>query len=152
MSRRLRQPTRVPLIALVNRANRELQSDMVRHAHRRGWTDAKYAHNWVFGFLGWEGARAADLAAQAGITRQSMGEVIRDLVDLGIVEMRPDPTDRRAKLVTYTELGRQEAMEGYEHIVDLEERMVAELGEEVYEHLRVGLQKVTEILEADAEG
>jgi DNA-binding MarR family transcriptional regulator len=124
---------------------------MVRHAHRRGWTDAKYAHNWVFGFLGWEGARAADLAARAGITRQSMGEVIRDLVDLGIVEMKPDPTDRRAKLVTYTDLGRQEAREGYEHIVDLEERMVAELGAEVYEHLRVGLQKVTEILEAEAE-
>jgi DNA-binding MarR family transcriptional regulator len=80
-----------------------------------------------------------------------MGEVIRDLVDLGIVEMKPDPTDRRAKLVTYTDLGRQEAREGYEHIVDLEERMVAELGAEVYEHLRVGLQKVTESLAAEAE-
>jgi DNA-binding MarR family transcriptional regulator len=150
MSRPLRQPTRTPLIALVNRANRELQSDMVRHAHRRGWTDAKYAHNWVFGFLGQEGARAADLAARAGITRQSMGEVIRDLVELGIVEMKPDPTDRRAKLVTFTELGRQEAMQGFEHIVDLEERVVAELGEEIYDHLRLGLEKVTEILEADA--
>ena len=151
MSRPLRHPTRTPLIALVNRANRELQSDMVRHAHERGWTEAKYAHNWVFGFLGQEGARAADLAARAGITRQSMGEVIRDLVELGIVEMKPDPTDRRAKLVTFTELGREEAMQGYEHIVDLEERMVAALGEEIYDHLRLGLEKVTEILEADAE-
>ena len=122
---------------------------MVRHAHRRGWSDAKYAHNWVFGFLGWEGARAADLAAKAGITRQSMGEVIRDLVDLGIVEMKPDPTDRRAKLVTFTELGLEEARQGYEHIVDLEERMVAELGEEVYEHLRLGLEKIAEVLEPE---
>ena len=151
MSRPLRHPTRTPLIALVNRANRELQSDMVRHAHERGWTDAKYAHNWVFGFLGQEGARAADLAARAGITRQSMGEVIRDLVELGIVEMKPDPTDRRAKLVTFTDLGLEEARQGYEHIVDLEERMIDELGEEVYEHLRRGLEKIAEVLEAEEE-
>jgi DNA-binding MarR family transcriptional regulator len=140
----------MPLIALVNRANRELQTDMVRHAHRRGWADAKYAHNWVFGFLGWEGARASDLAMRAGITRQSMGEVIRDLVDLGILEMTPDPSDRRAKLVNYTELGREETMQGYEHILEFEERMVAELGKEAYEHLRLGLEKISEILEEDA--
>ena len=140
----------MPLIALVNQANRELQTDMVRHAHRRGWTDAKYAHNWVFGFLGWEGARASDLATKAGITRQSMGEVIRDLVDLGIVEMTPDPSDRRAKLVTYTERGREETMQGYNHIVEFEDRMIAELGEEAYEHLRLGLEKISEILEEEA--
>jgi len=123
---------------------------MVRNARLRGW-DAKYAHNWVFGYLGWEGARASDLAARAGITRQSMGEVIRDLVGLGILEMKPDPTDGRAKVVTYTDEGRQEAMEGGDHIVDFEERLVAELGEETYEHLRLGLEKVLEILEAEAE-
>jgi DNA-binding MarR family transcriptional regulator len=151
MSRVLRSPERTPLIALVNRANRELQTDMVRHAHRRGWTGAKYAHNWVFGFLGWEGARASDLAAKAGITRQSMGEVVRDLVDLGIVEMTPDPSDRRAKLVTFTELGREEARQGYDHIVDFEERMTSELGPEAYEHLRLGLAKICELLEEAAE-
>jgi DNA-binding MarR family transcriptional regulator len=140
----------MPLIGLVNRANRELQTDMVRHAHRRGWTEAKYAHNWVFGFLGWEGARASDLAAKAGITRQSMGEVIRDLVDLGIVEMTPDPSDRRAKLVNYTERGREETMQGYDHIVAFEERMLAALGEEAYEHLRLGLEKVCEVLAEEA--
>jgi DNA-binding MarR family transcriptional regulator len=140
----------MPLIGLVNRANRELQTDMVRHAHRRGWTDAKYAHNWVFGFLGWEGARASDLAVKAGITRQSMGEVIRDLVDLGIVEMTPDPSDRRAKLVNYTERGREETRQGFDHIVDFEKRMIAELGEEAYEHLRLGLEKICEVLEEEA--
>jgi DNA-binding MarR family transcriptional regulator len=151
MSRALRQPERMPLIALVNRANRQLQADMVRHAHERGWTDAKYAHNWVFGFLGWEGARASDLAAKAGITRQSMGEVIRDLVELGIVEMTPDPSDRRAKLVSYTKLGREEAMQGYDHIVDVEERVVAELGQDAYDNVRLGLEKICQVLE-DAAG
>jgi DNA-binding MarR family transcriptional regulator len=148
----LRQPTRLPLIALVHRAHRELQADMIRNAHARGWVDARPAHNAVFGTLGFEGARAADLAASAGITRQSMGEVIRELVDLGILEMKPDPTDRRAKLVSYTEVGRQEALEGGDYIVSFEERLVDVLGEEGYEQLRAGLEKVTEILQTDAGG
>jgi len=153
MSRRkLRQPTRLPLIALVHRANRELQADMIRQAHARGWTDAKPAHNAVFGTLGWEGARASQLAASAGITRQSMGEVVRELVELGMVEMTPDPTDRRAKLVTYTDAGRQEAMQGGDYIVSLEERLAEVLGEEGYEQLRAGLEKVYELLREDNAG
>lgn len=146
----LRRPTRLPLIALVHRAHRELQADMIRNAQARGFTDARMAHNAVFGTLGFEGARAADLAASAGITRQSMGEVIRELVDLGMLEMTPDPDDRRAKLVTYTELGRKEALEGGDYIVGFEERLAEELGEEGYEQLRTGLEKVSELLRADA--
>jgi DNA-binding MarR family transcriptional regulator len=46
------------------------------------------------------------MATRAGITRQSMGEILREMVDLDIVEMRPDPEDRRAKLVTYPGHGR----------------------------------------------
>src|SRR5688500_606083 len=92
-----------PLIALVDRANRALQADMVRIAHLRGHPEVKPAHNSVFGTLSAEGSRASDMAARAGITRQSMGEIIREMVDLGILEMRPDPEDRRAKLVTYTD-------------------------------------------------
>src|SRR3954470_19241200 len=97
MSRRARQLTRQPLIGLVHEADRELQSDMVRAARAHGWTEAKFAHNAVFGTLGFEGARTADLAVRAGITRQSMGEIVRELVELGILEMTPDPTDRRAE-------------------------------------------------------
>lgn len=122
---------------------------MVRQAHERGWMDAKPAHNSVFGTLGWEGARTSELAARAGITRQSMGEVVRELVELGIVEMTPDPTDRRAKLVTYTETGREEAMRGGDYIVEFEERVTEALGEEGYEQLRAGLEKVYELLTAD---
>jgi len=153
MSRpKLRQPTRLPLIALVHRANRELQADMVRNAQSRGFPEARMAHNAVFATLGFEPARAADLAVHAGITRQSMGEVIRELVDLGILEMQPDPSDRRAKLVAYTALGRKEALEGGDYIVSVEERLVQVLGEEGYEQLRTGLEKVAELLRADAEG
>lgn len=145
-SRVPRRPSRIPLIALVFRANRAMQSDMVHQAQTRGYGQAKAAHNAVFGTLPMEGARSADLAARAGITRQSMGEVIRELVDIGVLEMKPDPADRRAKLVTYTQEGLRQVQRGGEHIADFEDRMIAELGQEGYEQLRVGLHKIVEVL------
>ena len=108
MSRPGERTHRKPLIALVDRANRAMQADMVRSAHREGYDMVKPSHNAVFGFLSApEGQRTVDLAQRAGITRQSMGEVVRDLVDLGILELVPDPTDGRAKLVLPTDRGNE---------------------------------------------
>ena len=111
---------RKPFIALVRRADRAFQNHMVRNAHLRGRPDLKPAHNALFSIMGAEGERASSLAARAGITRQSMGEVIRDLVGLGILEMVPDPQDGRAKVVRYTEEGKPFSDDGMRHIQSLE--------------------------------
>jgi DNA-binding MarR family transcriptional regulator len=140
-----RRPQSPPLIALVDRAHRQLQADMVRGARNAGF-DARSAHNAVFATLPLTGARTATLAAKAGITRQSMGEVVRELVDMGLLEMKPDPEDRRAKLVTYTEAGLEQVNLGRAHIADVERRLVEALGEDGYQHLRDSLQTIGEVL------
>lgn len=142
-------PDYVPLIALVHRLNKALQLDMVRAAHRLGFTGGKYSHNAVFATLDAEGSRAADMAAQMGITRQSMGEIIRELVQLGIVEMKPDPADRRAKLVTWTEHGLAIARAGYTHILDVEDVFARELGEEQFAAFRDALVRMARIIDQD---
>ena len=152
MSRPAERPDRKPLIALVDRANRALQADMVRAAQREGYDMVKPSHNAVFGFLSAPGGqRTVDLAQRAGITRQSMGEVVRDMVDLGIVELVPDPSDRRAKLVRYTEAGRTQTHLGFLHIRRFEQRLTDELGDD-YEAARRVLERVVEILESDETG
>jgi len=138
---------RRPLIALVERANRALQSDMVRTAHRHGHPEVKNAHNSVFGTLSREGSRAADMATRAGITRQSMGEVIREMVALDILEMRPDPEDKRAKLVTYTDHGLAVAGDGRRHIIDLEQRFAEEFGPEDYAVARKVIEQIVDLLD-----
>lgn len=142
---------RTPLIALVDRAHRALQSDMVRAAHRRGHAEIRYAHNAVFSTLHEAGSRATDMAERAGITRQSMGEIVREMVALGLVEMRPDPDDRRAKLVTYTELGLERARSGFGHISDLERRFADEFGDEQYETVIRVLERLVPLLDEIAQ-
>jgi len=133
------------MIALVHDADRAFQAHMVRNAHEHGRLGIKASHNFLFAILGDDGDRAADLAARAGITRQSMGEVIRELVDLGVLEMVPDPADGRAKIVRYTRAGKRLASAGYRHLRDLEDRFESEFGAD-YEATRLVLQRVVGLL------
>ncbi|MET9268713.1 MarR family winged helix-turn-helix transcriptional regulator [Kribbella sp. NPDC003557] len=151
MSRpQVRRPAHKPLIALVERANRALQTDLVRQAHARGHTEVKMTHNSVFATLHTGPGRAADMAARAGITRQSMGEVIRDMVALDLLEMLPDPNDRRAKVVTYSEHGMEVAGDGFSYLADLEDLFAEEFGEHEYAVVRDVLARLTDVLERHA--
>lgn len=142
------RPAVTPLIVLVHTLDRALHLDMVEAARRRGFDEVRNAHNTVFSVLPRDGARAADMAVKAGITRQSMGEIIRDLEQLGIVETTQDPDDGRAKRVTYTAHGLDVVRGGRLHFIELEERFAAELGVEQYAAVRAGLERIAALLTA----
>lgn len=143
---RFERPGFEPFIALVDKGARVLRDDMLRNAHALGYTELAPAHNSVFATLPPEGARAADMAARAGITRQSMGEVVRDMVRLGLLEMVPDPADKRAKLVTYTAYGREVAQAGFDYIIGLDRRFRDEFGDAEYDAARRVLARVRDLL------
>jgi DNA-binding MarR family transcriptional regulator len=46
------------------------------------------------------------LAELLGVTKQAVGPVVDEMAGLGLVERRPDPADRRAKLLALTDRGR----------------------------------------------
>lgn len=143
---------RKPLIAIVDRLTRLLATDMLHEAHRRGHDMIRPGHNAVFATLPDEGARASDMAARAGITKQAMGEAIRDMVDLGLVRMSPDPSDRRAKLVTWTEAGLAVARGGKQHMYELEQLWKDTFGEQEYETARKVLEGITDLMTPGGEG
>ncbi|MFL6024358.1 MAG: MarR family winged helix-turn-helix transcriptional regulator [Marmoricola sp.] len=108
------------MIALAEKAARALKLDMLKHARAMGHTEIQASHNAVYATLPPEGARSADMAHRAGITRQSMGEIIREMVAAGSLVMVPDPTDGRAKIVKWSEHGKRVASDGFDHIVELD--------------------------------
>src|SRR3954464_6596496 len=65
----------------------------------------KPSHSAVFAQIGPDGARLTELARRANMTPQAMGELVDELEELGYVVRRPDPSDRRAKLIMLTGLG-----------------------------------------------
>ena len=62
-------------------------------------------HANVFPFLPPEGIAVSELARRANMRKQSMAEAVEQLERAGYVERRPDPSDRRARLVVLTERG-----------------------------------------------
>jgi DNA-binding MarR family transcriptional regulator len=65
------------------------------------------AHHRIIHFVNRHpGIRVADLLDVLKITKQSLGRVLKQLVDSGFIEQRPGPLDRRQRLLYPTESGR----------------------------------------------
>ena len=102
------------------------------------------SHGAVFSQLGPDGARLTDLARGAQMSPQAMSELVDELEGLGYLERRPDPRDRRAKLIVLTEAGRQCGEAGEDAIHALESHITATLGERGHRDLRRMLRSLLE--------
>lgn len=70
--------------------------------------------------LGEEGQRLSELADVLGITVQACNQSINRIEALGYIERRPDPRDRRAKLLTLTNRGRELIHHGYAATLEID--------------------------------
>lgn len=70
-----------------------------QHAHLR------LRHADLIVSLDWEGTRITTLAERAGMTKQAMGQLVKELEKAGYVERHADVRDRRAILVKLTATG-----------------------------------------------
>ena len=69
------------------------------------------AHHRVLHFVNRQpGIRVASLLDILKITKQSLGRVLKQLIDTGFIEQRPGPVDRRQRLLYPTEPGRALAL------------------------------------------
>lgn len=102
----------------------------------------KPSHSAVFAQIQPGGNRLSDLARGANMTPQAMGELVDELEALGYVERRPDPSDRRAKLIMLTERGRACIAAGIATIEGIETRIDTILGARGHAQLRRLLTKL----------
>ncbi len=49
--------------------------------------------------------RPSDLARTLGVTRQSINTAMRDLEEKDLIELAPDPTDKRCKIINFAKNG-----------------------------------------------
>src|SRR2546423_11675444 len=98
-------PTR-PLVGLLLRLLYQRYSEDIHAALRdAGFGDLGPAHANVFPFVGPEGITVSELARLAGVRKQTMAQEVEQLERMGYVERRPNPRDRRSRLVLLTERG-----------------------------------------------
>jgi DNA-binding MarR family transcriptional regulator len=103
----------------------------------------RQAHLQIFRFDGLEGSTTAQLAAHAGMTKQSMHETVSHLERHGYLVREPDPQDARGRLVRLTPAGRALETDAHTAIADVLETWRDRLGPERFDALWAILQDVT---------
>lgn len=135
-------PSGIPLPVLLELAVDAMWADFRVSLLEAGITDVRPTHGCVFRFLRGDGMRLTELASLAGLTKQSVGEIVDDLTALGYIERYPDPTDKRAKLLRLTEKGKAAQAVGFSLFAKLESEWADAFGEDEITLLRTLLERV----------
>ena len=122
-----------------------LSQAVFNHLAASGFGDLRPAHGNVLERLTYvDEARLSVMASKAGMTAQSMGELVDDLERRGYVTRRNDPADRRAKLVRLTAKGKRVSAAAAEAVADAEGRLQAMLGPQSHARVRTLVSRIIE--------
>jgi DNA-binding MarR family transcriptional regulator len=113
-----------------------IREELFARLAERGHDQIRPCHRALLGYLDDGGARLTELARLLGQPKQYVGRLLDELETLGYVRRRPDPADRRSKLIVPTERGRDAQRQADRILAAIEARHAARIGAERYAEFR----------------
>ena len=95
--------------------------------------------------IGRDGTRLTALAEQSQVTKQTAGALVDQLVAAGYVERRPDPSDARARLICFSDLGEQAWAVAAAELDRVQQEWAGHLGAREWAALQRSLTRLREI-------
>jgi DNA-binding MarR family transcriptional regulator len=134
-----------PLPGLLAQVKALAVQDLFSRMADAGFDDVREGHGCVFGFVDLDqGSRLTDVAERARLTKQAVGEAVAELEQLGYVKRVPDPADGRAKIITFTERGREAALTGRRMFAEIEDEWAERFGKERIADMRAAAEEIAE--------
>lgn len=96
-------PLNIGLLCFI--VQRSMEDRVLADLTAAGFDDVTVAQGRILARVSAKGSRVTDLAEQARVTKQTVVSTIDQLERAGYVRRVPDPTDARARLVTFAERG-----------------------------------------------
>ncbi len=127
---------------LFQRATRAYSELALQKLHARGYEGITLFHTALIANLDLEGTRISTLAHRAGVSKQAMGQLVTELSKRGYIEKKPDPADKRASLIFFTDLGWQLLQDAFLVKQEIEAEYTAVLGETEMAQLRIYLEQL----------
>ena len=129
-----------PLIGLLLRlVYQQYAHDIDAALREAGFDDIRPSAANVFPFVPPEGITVSDLAELARVRKQTMAQAVDQLERTGYVERRPNPDDRRSRLVCLTERGMSVPPVTHAAAERVEQRWAQLTSKEELESMRAGL-------------
>lgn len=123
---------------------RHFQKHAMAAFNQEGHTGLQVSHQAILTHLSLSGSRLTELAKRASMTKQAMGQLVDEVEKLGYVERVPDPTDKRAKLVKFTDKGCGLMRAGTKVGASIQQEYADIIGEKKMERLRELLDELYE--------
>ncbi|WP_345986456.1 MarR family winged helix-turn-helix transcriptional regulator [Sulfurimonas sp. HSL-1656] len=131
--------------AMLRRMYSALSEQVYGRLEEAGYADIRPMHSKVMRHLTGRGARVTTLAEQAQITKQSMSAIVEELITLGYLEKRADPSDGRASLVMFTPRGKALQATLIRLSAEAEKVLAKNIGEQKYAQFRALLMEWTNV-------
>jgi DNA-binding MarR family transcriptional regulator len=142
-------PQRPQVGLLLRLVYQHYAQDIDATLHEAGFGDLRPAHANVFPFVPADGISVSALAELARVRKQTMAQSVEELERMGYVERRPNPRDRRSRLVFLTERGAAVRPVSHATAARVEARWAELTGPEELETLRATLLRLLTGLRAE---
>ncbi len=127
----------------------DLASEQLRE---KGYDTFRLGHLISLIHIDVDGSTINELAAMAGITKQAVSKIVRELQDAGYVQTEKHPGDARSVVVTISDKGAQFMLDWKECTVVIDERFRAILGAERLDLLKDLLFELVDYYETQLGG
>lgn len=104
-----------------------------------GWSSVTRSQSLVLTNVANGVTRASRIAENLGVSRQAMSQMLSEMADRGLVEVVPDPHDRRAQQVLFAPAGAAIREAAQQILRTLEAEMEQAVGKELMASLRSAL-------------
>lgn len=120
------------------------QDVLVLGLQAKGFRSFRASHMNLLRHLDFGGTRISEIARRSRLTKQTVGELLAGCEAEKLVKTVPDPTDARAKIVTFTRLGKAVIEAEREVMERIDAALARELGPREYQRLRRALAVLAE--------
>lgn len=116
-----------------------LDEGLQSRLHDRGWPDVSRSQSMVMTNIVSGIVRPSDIARNIGVSRQAIHSTINQMVKLGVVQLEPDPDDRRHMIVSLTEVGTRMRKDAQRAMDTLTAQIADVLGQKQFDALLAAL-------------
>lgn len=134
------------LVSKTQRFVREIASDFLQ---AKGYTNFRVGHMVALIHTDLEGSNINNLAHLAGVTKQAMSKLVKELQDEGFVTIEKHPNDARTLIVKLSEKGVDTMLDWKECTQKIEMTFTDVIGQEKLEQLIDILSKITSYYETN---